>query len=1012
MKLSQKTLVAIGLPLVALVALLFVLSRETLLESYTQFEIRDTERDVDRALSSIHEYVGKIQSHLTDWAAWSATYEFMQDRNTAYLAENISGGLTLHDLGIHWMAYVAPSGEIAFSRAIDPARAPPEIVDFPAGVLPHLMPGQRLVAHAASSDQVMGFLLVPEGVLAVASQPILTTSHEGPIRGALVWGRFLTERDVAELATLTHLHLRVHRLGDPTMPADMERAAAELIASPSGDGGRVAVVHALNDETVAGYALIRDIDGKPALAARVDAPRALFQQGRASIRASFLWLLACGAVFGVVLVVVMQRLVLSPITRLASELEAIGAGGDPAKRVTAVGHDEIARLASSANRMLSDLERSQRRTEERERYFHALIDQTSDVIAVTGVDARIRFINEAVRSAFGYEPQDLVERKAFEFVHPDDKHVIRELFAQGIEPGTTAARDFRFRHKDGSWRYVEAAGRLLLDDPAVNGVIVAVRDITRRRETEEELRHARVAAEAASRAKSAFLANMSHELRTPLNSIIGFSDLLQEQTFGPLLPKQLRYVGNILTSGKHLLQLINDILDLSKIEAGHMKLDLGTLEVAAVLEDVRGIVHALAEKKSVMLEVDVAPAIPTLRADPAKFRQVLYNLLSNAIKFTPEGGVVRTSARLAGDAHGAPTRGDEPAEFVCVAIADSGIGIRPEDRTRLFREFEQLDSGYARQQQGTGLGLALTKRLVEMHGGEIGFESEGEGRGTTFSFTLPIAGPRAAPQPAPRRADEPKTAQIVGPNSPLVLVVEDDVTSAALLKECFTIAGYRVIHAADGPTAIRLATEKQPRAITLDIMLPGMDGWTVLKALKSAPETESIPVLIVSSTEDHELGFTLGATDCLVKPTDHRRILEILRNVVGPEPAPGYEVLVIDDDPALVSLLEDTLGSHGYRVSAAPDGIRGMEIAARRPPDAVILDLMMPGLSGFDVVTRLRERSESRDLPIVIYTVKDLTPEERTRLMSQVQAIAIKGRPADLLDVLRRMGLGVDRAQP
>ncbi len=1010
MKLSQKTLLAIGLPLVFLVMLLFALSRQTLLESYTQFEIRDTERDVDRAVNSIHEHVAKIQSHLTDWAAWSATYEFMQSRDPAYLEENISGGLTLEDLGIHWMAYVAPSGELVYTRAIDPARDLPAIVDFPAGVLPHLAPGHTLVAHTAVTDQVMGFLLVPEGVLAVASQPILTTSHEGPIRGSLVWGRFLTDRDVMEIADLTHLRISVRRHGDPAMPPDMQRASVELGAAPARDGGRVTVVHAMTDETVAGYALIPDIEGKPALVVRVDSPRTLFQQGRASIRASLAWLIACGAIFGVAVVAALRGLVLLPVTRLASELEAIGAGGDPGRRVNVVGHDEIARLAVSANQMLADLERSQGQIQRRERYFHALIDQTSDVIAVTGVDARIRYVNQASRTMFGYEPAELEGRKAFDFVHPDDKKVIWELFAQGIQPGTTAARDFRFRHKDGTWHYVEAAGRLLLDDPAVDGVIVAIRDITRRRQTEEELRQARVAAESANRAKSAFLANMSHELRTPLNSIIGFSELLQEQTFGPLAPKQLRYVGNVLASGKHLLQLINDILDLSKIEAGHMKLEIGTLDVAAVLEDVRAIVHTLAAKKNVTLELGTGGAIPTLRADAAKFRQVLYNLLSNAIKFTPEGGVVRTHVRLAGDARGAPPRAGAAAEFVCIAIADSGIGIRSEDRARLFREFEQLDSGYSRQQQGTGLGLALSKRLVEMHGGEIGFESEGEGRGTTFWFTLPIAGPREAPIPAPRRADEPKTTQIVGPHSPLVLVVEDDLTSAALLKECFTIAGYRVIHAADGATALALAAEKQPRAITLDIMLPGMDGWTVLKALKSKPETESIPVIIVSSTEDHELGFTLGATDCLVKPTDHRRILEILRNVTGVDRGEDRAVLVIDDDPALRSLLEDTLGAQGYRVTSAPDGERGMELAARWQPDVIVLDLMMPGLTGFDVVTRLRERSDSRDLPIIIYTVKDLTPEERTRLMSQVQAIATKGRPADLVDVLRRLGLGVARA--
>ncbi|MBK7971823.1 MAG: PAS domain S-box protein [Deltaproteobacteria bacterium] len=631
-------------------------------------------------------------------------------------------------------------------------------------------------------------------------------------------------------------------------------------------------MHALDDDTVAGYALLDDIDGAPALVVRVDKPRDLYNQGQVTTRQSLLWLIVGGLTFGLVVVTAMRGTVVAPIQRLERELEAIGAVGDASRRVTVRGRDEIARLASSANHMLADLERSQTSSRERERYFHALIDQTSDVIVVLGVDARFRYVNQAARWMLGYEPDQLVGQSAFDYVHPEDKRVVWEVFAQGITPGATAARDFRFRHADGSWRYVEAAGRLLLDDPAVNGVIVAARDITRRREAEEELRQARVAAEAANRSKSAFLANMSHELRTPLNSIIGFSELLQEQTFGPLAPKQLRYVGNVLTSGKHLLHLINDILDLSKIEAGHMKLDLEPVEVTTVLEDARGIVGALADKKSVTLEIDAAGPFPPLRADPAKFRQVLYNLLSNAIKFTPEAGAVRVVARLAGDVRGSVPRVPETAPYVCISVVDSGIGIRAEDRERLFREFEQLDASYARQQQGTGLGLALSKRLVELHGGQIWFESEGENRGTTFTFTLPFAGPApdvAAPAPAPRRPDEPRTTLMVAPDAPLVLVVEDDLTSAALLKECFTVAGYRVIHASDGATALTLARDKHPAAITLDIMLPGMDGWTVLKALKSDPQTESIPVIIVSSTEDRQLGFTLGATDFLVKPTDH-----------------------------------------------------------------------------------------------------------------------------------------------
>jgi len=1004
LKLYPKTLLGISLPVLVLVAALFGVWRATLLDSYRRFEIRDTQRDVERALDILRDRVAKMQGHLRDWAAWTPSYEFMENRNQAYLDDNISGGLTLQDLGIHWMAYVSPSGELVFSRAIHEVGGVPTVVELARGILPQLALGRPLVSHRDVTDQVMGFVLLPEGIGAVVSQPILTTSHQGPIRGSLVWGRFITHEDVGRMAELAHLSIALERVDDRDLPADMKDAIAELAPQAPVDGRRGLRVHQLGQSKVAGYTLIDDLDGKPALVLRVDSSRALFEQGIGTVRQSLVWLLIGGGILGLVVAATMRWLVLAPITRLSGDLKAIGGGGDSSRRLAVRGADEIAELGQSVNQMLVDLERSQTQILERDRYFRALIDQTTDVIVLLDVNATFRYANQAVRWVLGYEPAELVGRRAFDFLHPDDKKVVFDVFANGVAPGATAAREFRFRHKDGSWRYIEASGRLLLDDPAVNGVIAAARDITPRRQAEEELRQARAAAEAANRSKSAFLANMSHELRTPLNSIIGFSELLQEQTFGPLSSKQLRYVTNVLSSGRHLLQLINDILDLSKIEAGHMKLDLGAVDVPRVLEDVRGIVNALATQKSIQIDLDTDPALPLVMADSAKFRQILYNLLSNAIKFTPDQGTVRIVARPAANAAGDPAPSAAQASHLQISVIDSGIGIRPEDRNRLFREFEQLDAGYARQQQGTGLGLALTKRLVEMHEGTIWFDSAGEGCGTTFTFTLPVSGPGATltPRPAPRRPDEPRTAELVSPRAPLLLVVEDDLTSAALLKECFTLGGYRVIHAGDGATALRLAREKHPQAITLDVMLPGMDGWSVLQELKASPETASIPVIIVSSTEDRQLGFTLGATDFLVKPTDPQRIVNTVRHALDGAVAKP-RVLVIDDDSKLRSLLTDLLSMSGFEVLSAPDGAGGIDLALARHPDVVVLDLMMPGLSGFDVVTRLRDRAESRDLPIVVYTVKDLAAEERTRLVTRVQAIATKGRPTDLVQVLRRL---------
>lgn len=523
--------------------------------------------------------------------------------------------------------------------------------------------------------------------------------------------------------------------------------------------------------------------------------------------------------------------------------------------------------------------------------------------------------------------------------------------------------------------------------------IAAFSDTTEQRRAEADLRQAKEAAEAANYAKSDFLAKMSHELRTPLNSIIGFSEMLQDESFGTLNEKQRRYVGNVLTSGRNLLQLINDILDLSKVEAGHMELMLAEFDIEAALAEVQVIVGTLVNKKQVTLEVEVEDHLPTLRADQGKVKQVLYNLLSNAIKFTPPGGRIRLTARRALE-----IEARERGEWIEIAVADTGIGIRPEDQERVFGEFEQVNSGYTRSQEGTGLGLALSRRLVELHGGWIWVESE-IGAGSTFRFVLP-----SARQPGPQYAAPPDGGAEPADGRPLILIVEDDGPARELIAQQLVEAGYRVAQAATGGQAVALAKELQPAGITLDILLPDGDGLDVLAQLKSLTETRDIPVLVVSITENQELGLSLGAVDWVMKPLNRAQFLAAVHRAFAGRPADGpATVLVIDDELPTIELLTDLLGSQGYRVLSAVDGRNGIEVARAERPDLIVLDILMPETTGFEVVRELRAHLESRDTPILIFTVKDLTPEERERLRGSVHAIVTKGATGDLLRELARI---------
>ena len=491
-----------------------------------------------------------------------------------------------------------------------------------------------------------------------------------------------------------------------------------------------------------------------------------------------------------------------------------------------------------------------------------LMEQAADGILIADQQGRFVDANPVVCELLGYTREELLR------IHVRDTYALEEVDVADRRLAELHARkplrfERRLRRKDGTFVPVEINAKMLADGRTQ----AIVRDVTERQRAEQELRQARLLAESADHARSAFLASMSHELRTPLNAIIGFSELLEDQTGGPLTERQQKYVRNILLSGRHLLDLITGVLDLTLVEAGHLALQLKQFEVNEALRGMHSLVGALAEKKRLTLTLDVEDSLPAITADEPKFKQIVYHLLSNAIKFTAEGGRVRLGARRTSDG-------------LEVAVADTGAGIAPDVRERLFAPFERADDSSARAEQGPGLGLALTRKLVELHGGRISVESE-VGRGSTFTFLLPFA-------PTPRRRTSPTPGVVAGtPGRPCVLVVEDDPQLSELLADYLTQAGYAVARASTSADAIALARELRPAAITLDLALPDGDGRDVLGLLRSAPETRNIPVVVVSVIDRRGTGATPGGTSgWLVKPVNREALLAVMRRVVPEHASP------------------------------------------------------------------------------------------------------------------------------
>jgi signal transduction histidine kinase/DNA-binding response OmpR family regulator len=533
---------------------------------------------------------------------------------------------------------------------------------------------------------------------------------------------------------------------------------------------------------------------------------------------------------------------------------------------------------------------------------------------------------------------------------------------------------------EGFNRFVEAlaeadrlrsAQRLLIDDKTRLEQAVALRT----NELQEALGAAQAAgreAEEASRAKSAFLANMSHELRTPLNAIIGYSEMLLEDAgdgeSGPMSADLRKIAG----AGRHLLSLIDDILDLSKIEAGKMTLFLETFNVNTLLDAVGAEMKKVAASRGNELKVRRPPDLGTMRADMVKVRQCLLNLIGNACKFTENGRILVEAVR---EQEGA-------VDWVVFRVSDSGIGMSGEQLAQLFQTFSQVDTSTQRKYGGTGLGLALTQRFARMMGGEVAVESAPD-QGSTFTLRLPVevldeavvgAGPGVA------QAGDQMT----------VLVIDDDRESRELLDRSLAREGFRVIAAASGGEGVRRAHEIRPDAITLDVMMPGMNGWNVLSLLKQDPATADIPVIMLSVVDNKNLGYALGASDCLSKPIDREHLAAVLRKHRSGGVRPP-SVLVVDDDPDTRALLMRTLDAAGCMVQVAESGRVALQRLAESQPGLILLDLLMPDGDGFEFLAELERLPPLRHVPIVVLTAKELVDEDRQRLTEQVKSVLQKG---------------------
>jgi PAS domain S-box-containing protein len=680
-----------------------------------------------------------------------------------------------------------------------------------------------------------------------------------------------------------------------------------------------------------------------------------------------------------------------------------------------IGTDNTARQRVEDERMKLD-----QRLRDQHFYTRSLVESNIDALMTTDPRGIITDVNKQAEALTGRTRDELIGAP-FKGCFTDPWRAEAGINRVLLE-GKVTNYELTAQARDGTLTVVSYNASTFHDrDRNLQGVHVSARDMTELKRYEQTLQQTNVELEQASRMKSEFLANMSHELRTPLNAIIGFSELLKDGLVGDLEPRQRGFIGDIFNSGNHLLSLINDILDLSKVEAGKMELDLEPVPVADLFANSLSIIREKAAKRHVRLELDAGSLLGTILVDARKVKQILYNLLSNAVKFSDDGGqVILQATRVPGAQVGQPVgswtcRGfiapaERHEEYLRISVSDTGIGIAEEGLNQLFQPFTQIDSGLGRKFEGTGLGLAMVKLLAELHGGAVAMESA-EGEGSVFTVWLPMRTDAEPVTDAPAASDVQTIDESAEART--ALIVEDDLKSAQLIRLQLEAEGFSVIHAATAEEALILAIQQPLALITLDIMLPDMDGWDLLARFKQQPALRRIPVVVISIAADPTRGFSLGAAAVMQKPISRQDLFEALADLgMMPPRGEALRILVVDDEPAAVEVMAERVMEMTGTVLRAKGGAEAIEMARRELPDVILLDLLMPDVSGFEVVTALQERPETARIPILVITSKQVTAKDRASLNGNVSAIMEKAtfRPGQLTDEIRRATRGRKQA--